>query len=388
MRIGGAFLLAAVVSVCANSGLAAGEPDITLNNDSVIQDGDSYDDVFVYGDKTVVNVTGGKIGKLWCRNASTVQISGGRVTYVQSHDRSTVNITGGFVTKPTIWDPEGTINISGGTCWNVEAGNGVLNISGGQVTGMGVSVPKPGGIVNIYGYSFEYYPFLGRNDGRLKGYWADGTPFSIDFLRGAYRALALYEVSNGSAPMASAGEDRTVVVPAGALAQVTLDGSESVDPDGDALTYEWTWTINGDIFTAYGPKPAIMLPVGRHTIELIVSDGTGRSKADQVTITVQTLDQQIYIVRAEKLQLVQTIDAMMEKERQLVDALSSLLTGGSSGGLPRANIIAAREAVYASIQQQEQAKSSLQASIENLEETLLLIGSAAEPQESQKSDAK
>lgn len=388
MRIGGAFLLIALVFVCANSGLAAGEPDITLNNSSVIQDGDSYDDVFVYGDKTVVNVTGGKIGKLWCRNASTVQISGGRVTYVQSHDRSTVNITGGFVTKPTIWDPEGTINISGGTCWNIEAGSGALNISGGQVTGWGISVPEPGGIVNIYGYSFEYYPLLGRNDGRLKGYWADGTPFSIDFLRGAFRAVALHDLSNGSTPMANAGQDRTVVVAAGSPAQVTLDGTESVDPDGDALTYEWTWTVNGERFTTYGPQPAIVLPVGQHTIELIVSDGTDRSKADQVTITVQTFDQQIYVVRAEKLQLIQQLDAMMEKEQQLMDALSSLLTSGNYGGLPRANIIAARETVYASIQQQEQAKSSLQASIDNLEETLVLVGSAAEPPESQKGNAK
>jgi len=58
---------------------------------------------------------------------------------------------------------------------------------------MGISVPAPGGAVHVHGYGFEYYPFPGMSDGRLKGLWPDGTPFSIDFLRDAYRAVALHK---------------------------------------------------------------------------------------------------------------------------------------------------------------------------------------------------
>jgi len=356
MRMSAAFLTVAATLLLTGPSFAAGGLDVTLTNDSVIQNEDNYDDVFVYGDNTVVNVTGGTIGKLWSRDGSTIHISGGRITYAQSDDRSTINVTGGIVTKPSISDPGGTINVSGGTCWNVEVGAGVLNISGGRITGMGISVPAPGGVVNVHGYSFEYYPFPGRSDGRLKGYWRDGTPFSIDFLRDAYRAVVLHEILTGSTPVADAGKDRTVTTPMATVAQVTLDGSASTDPDGDPLTYEWTWILNSDTLRAYGPAPTIMLPVGKHTFKLIVSDGTADSKADQVVITVQTLDQRIQAIRADKLQLLDTIDRVLEKERQVAAVLSDLLASGNLGNLPRDDVVAAREAILSSMQHQEQAR--------------------------------
>jgi hypothetical protein len=260
-------------------GFAAEGLDITLTNDSVIQDRDNYDDVFVHGDDTVVNVTGGTIGELWSRDGSTIHISGGRITYAQSHDRSTINVTGGIVTKPSISD---------------------------------------------------------------------------------------------------AGRDRTVITPTPTVAQVTLDGSASIDLDGDPLTYEWTWILNGYTFRAYGPEPTIMLPVGKHTFDLIVSDGTADSKADQVVITVQTLDQRLHAIRAEKLRLIDAIDGVLEKEQQVATVLSGLLASGNFGNLPHDDIVAAREAILSSIQHQEQARKSLQASIQNLDDAILLTASTTE----------
>jgi len=62
-----------------------------------------------------------------------------------------------------------------------------------------------------------------------------------------------------------------------------LDGSGSYDPDGDALTYNWTWDGN----TAYGVNPTVVLPPGTTNITLVVNDGRVDSESDTVGITVK-----------------------------------------------------------------------------------------------------
>ncbi len=106
-----------------------------------------------------------------------------------------------------------------------------------------------------------------------------GTPPIVDM--GAYEFRMI-----GHAPIADAGEDQTVYAWMNGLAEVTLDGSNSTDPDGDELTYTWTWSIEGDTHTAHGVAPTVELPVGQHTIELIVNDGTQDSVPDHVVVTV------------------------------------------------------------------------------------------------------
>jgi len=56
-------------------------------------------------------------------------------------------------------------------------------------------------------------------------------------------------------------------------AEVTLDGSGSNDADGDALTYKWTWIVDSNTYEANSVNPAIKLPIGVHTIQLVVNDG-------------------------------------------------------------------------------------------------------------------
>jgi len=66
------------------------------------------------------------------------------------------------------------------------------------------------------------------------------------------------------------------------VAKVALDGSGSYDPDGDPLTYEWSWDGN----TAQGVNPTMELPLGITTITLVVNDGELDSEPDTVDVTV------------------------------------------------------------------------------------------------------
>jgi hypothetical protein len=114
----------------------------------------------------------------------------------------------------------------------------------------------------------------------------------IDEVRIYDRALLACEIRQlacapGNAPpIADAGEEQVVYADADFTADVTLDGSESDDPDGDELSYLWTWTIGGETHQATGVNPQIELPVGEYTVTLVVNDGQEDSEPDQVVITV------------------------------------------------------------------------------------------------------
>jgi PKD domain len=83
-------------------------------------------------------------------------------------------------------------------------------------------------------------------------------------------------------PVANAGPDQIVEVGSCDGATVTLNGSASVDPDGDPLTYVWAW----DGGSAEGPNPSITLPMGTTEIALTVADGNGAVSTDKVSIRV------------------------------------------------------------------------------------------------------
>jgi hypothetical protein len=87
-------------------------------------------------------------------------------------------------------------------------------------------------------------------------------------------------------PIAEAGEDQTVYAWIDGIAEVDLDGLGSSDPDCNELTYYWSWTVDSNTFEANGVNPTIELPVGVHTIQLVVNDGLADSVPDDVNITV------------------------------------------------------------------------------------------------------
>jgi hypothetical protein len=87
-------------------------------------------------------------------------------------------------------------------------------------------------------------------------------------------------------PVADAGQDQTVYAWIDGIAEATLDANNSDDADGDELSYLWKWSIDGNTYDTNGVDPTIELPVGVHTIELVVNDGFEDSEPNEVTITV------------------------------------------------------------------------------------------------------
>jgi hypothetical protein len=94
-------------------------------------------------------------------------------------------------------------------------------------------------------------------------------------------------------PIAKAGSDQNVIT--GTV--VTLNGSESFDPEGTMITFLWTFIevpagsniTDASLSDATNPKPTFTPDVnGTYTLELIVSDGVLESAPAEVAIIVST----------------------------------------------------------------------------------------------------
>lgn len=87
-------------------------------------------------------------------------------------------------------------------------------------------------------------------------------------------------------PSANAGADQSAFK-AGA---VTLDGSASTDPDGNALTYRWVQTAGASVTlsSATTARPTFTAPAasGTLTFSLVVNDGRADSAADTAQVTI------------------------------------------------------------------------------------------------------
>lgn len=66
---------------------------------------------------------------------------------------------------------------------------------------------------------------------------------------------------------------------------VHLDGGSSYDPDGDALSYVWTY----DGSSLAEEAGAVTLSAGIHAIALTVTDGSGETDDDAVTVVIETV---------------------------------------------------------------------------------------------------
>ena len=134
-------------------------------------------------------------------------------------------------------------------------------------------------VYHILGSTYEAYqitnPMSGQWTVRLEGTDVPETGEAVSL------TVSVNIIPN-QPPTADAGPDQRVAVNSDCMVTAILDGSASSDPDGDELTYFWTW----DSGSATGMNPEIQLPLAVHSITLTVNDGIIDSISDTVEITV------------------------------------------------------------------------------------------------------
>jgi sugar lactone lactonase YvrE len=108
-------------------------------------------------------------------------------------------------------------------------------------------------------------------------------------------------------PVADAGEDQTVECTGFDGASVTLDGSASSDPDGDALSFEWTDADANVVGTTASVN--LTLPLGSHTFTLTVDDGKGGTASDSVTVVVQDTTPPVLTLTKNSVSVILPLDA-------------------------------------------------------------------------------
>jgi len=84
-------------------------------------------------------------------------------------------------------------------------------------------------------------------------------------------------------PVASAGAAQTLQCTGGSSASTVLNGSASTDPDGNTLTYAWSWAGG----SATGVNPAATFPLGTTAVTLTVDDGNGGTATATTSVSVQ-----------------------------------------------------------------------------------------------------
>lgn len=156
--------------------------------------------------------------------------------------------------------------------------NDIVNKGQGNLPGMEWHSPT---------HTNSLVPFFAKGYGaELFTDYIDGNdPVKGPYIDNADIGKVVFSLLNHP-PVADAGPNQTTYAWIDGIADVTLDGNDSYDPDGDSLTYRWSWTIDPNTCEANGVAAHIGLPAGEHTILLVVNDGFVDSEPNQVTVTV------------------------------------------------------------------------------------------------------
>lgn len=111
--------------------------------------------------------------------------------------------------------------------------------------------------------------------------WSDGSSGGVNQI--LFSRFTNQQTVN-QPPVANAGPDQTLQCVGPKGTPVTLDGSASSDPDGDALSFIWTDELNKIV----GKTAMVQLTVGMgaHTFTLAVTDAGGLSAKAMTHVTV------------------------------------------------------------------------------------------------------
>ena len=118
----------------------------------------------------------------------------------------------------------------------------------------------------------------------MEGYNGVQHAVPVDVPRIRYEILTRTVRTGNDAPVANAGPDQIGV----AVGTITLDGSASHDPEGDAITYQWT-QVSGPSVSLSGMNTArasFTAAEGQsYGFRLVVKDPQGQQGVDTVTVT-------------------------------------------------------------------------------------------------------
>lgn len=114
----------------------------------------------------------------------------------------------------------------------------------------------------------------------------DKNAFSADRINVTVKKDIVIPPTN-TPPIAKAGNDQTVLLP---LNRLNLDGSLSIDPDGQIKSYAWTKT-SGPSVTMLGANTGVLslenLQAGTYVFRLTITDNNDATNSDEVTVTVK-----------------------------------------------------------------------------------------------------
>jgi hypothetical protein len=122
-------------------------------------------------------------------------------------------------------------------------------------------------------------PLDGVVDSTVTVQGGTSTTITVPDFTGEIALKLSVDSDENAPPVAVAGDDQTKNV----NEDVTLDGSDSSDPDGTIVSYEWR---EGVTVLAETATATLNFAVGAHTVVLTVTDNEGASSEDSVVITI------------------------------------------------------------------------------------------------------